>query len=263
MQSQGVILLTAAMGALFWGGTAGAATDTHLRFCYDPYPPYTDIAEDASVQGLKVTLLQEVVARIDGVTAEVVLLPWQRCQVQARSGEVDGILPLFQNAERDSYLAFTDGTYDETSVFWYHRDAYPDGIDWSGDLNELADMQLGMLEGGHIDTAMQDAFTAVRPIERTGAVEGLFYMLLHDRVDLVATDLQVGLHHAETNALSDQIGYVARPITTQVARFGLSRTSGADRYLDQFNAALRTLAAEGEIDRIFGVMDMPDGAAGQ
>ena len=50
--------------------------DTHLTFCYDPYPPYTLGEQGPATKGLKVDLLRAVVARIDGVTAEVVLLPW-------------------------------------------------------------------------------------------------------------------------------------------------------------------------------------------
>ena len=69
---------------------------TELTFCYDPYPPYTLGKEGEAEGGTKVALLNAVVQRIKGLDAKVEILPWKRCQAMAGSGDVDGILPLFQ-----------------------------------------------------------------------------------------------------------------------------------------------------------------------
>ncbi|MEO0691392.1 MAG: transporter substrate-binding domain-containing protein [Pseudomonadota bacterium] len=231
-----------------------ARADTHLTFCYDPYPPYTLGEQGPATKGLKVDLLQAVVARIDGVTAEVVLLPWKRCQESARDGQVDGILPLFRNAERAAYLDFTDGTFVQTSVFWYRKASFPEGLTWSRAYDDIAALQLGMLTGAHIDTKMQEAFEAVRPITRTAEMASLFLMLGHGRVDLVALDLQVGRHFMALNDWSDTFAAVDPPISSQISYFGLSRASGAARYLPQFNAALAEMRAAGEIEAIYAAL---------
>ena len=231
-----------------------ARADTHLTFCYDPYPPYTLGEQGPATKGLKVDLLRAVVARIDGVTAEVVLLPWKRCQENARDGQVDGILPLFRTAEREAYLDYTDGTFVQTSVFWYRKANYPEGLAWSGAYDGIADLRLGMLTGAHIDTQMQEAFSAVQPITRTAGMASLFLMLGHSRVDLVALDLQVGRHFMALNNWSDSFAAVDPPISSQVAYFGLSKASGAARYLPQFNAALAEMRAAGEIEAIYATL---------
>lgn len=45
--------------------------------------------------------------RMGGLSAVPDLLPWQRCLTQAKSGEADGILPLFKSTERETLQAFS------------------------------------------------------------------------------------------------------------------------------------------------------------
>ena len=105
----------ALLGVLSLFPCVAAAAD--LKFCYDPYPPYTLGTSGEPSGGLKLRVLNEVINRIDGVTASVVLLPWFRCQEAVKSGEIDGILPLFQNEERAEYMAFTDDVFLEQLCF--------------------------------------------------------------------------------------------------------------------------------------------------
>ena len=223
-------------------------------FCHDPYPRYAHIGDDGVALGLKVRLLHAVMARIDGMTAEVVLMPWKRCQEEARKGHVDGILPLFRNAERATYLAFSDPTYRETSVFWYRTDSADALANWAGDYDEIAHLHLAMLNGGHIDAAMQDAFSDVRPIVRTKTAGALFLMLIQGRVDLVVLDLQVGRFYARKFGWGDTVAALDPPISSEASVFGLSRTSGADRYLSAFNRTLADMVTAGEIAEIFDEM---------
>jgi polar amino acid transport system substrate-binding protein len=221
-----------------------------LSFCYDPYPPYTLGETGAPTGGLKVRLLEEVIKRIDGVTATVELLPWKRCQIEVQEGRVDGILPLFPNDERRSYMTFSDETMPEQSVFWYDRTRFPDGIDWSGSYDEIAGLQLGMLRGSYIDEDMEAAFSAGKDITRANGISALFLLLEHGRVDLVATDFAVGRYTAQQRGLSARFARIERPIATRTPRFGLSRATGADKYVAAFNTALQALRADGELDRI-------------
>lgn len=222
----------------------------HLSFCYDPYPPYAMGTEGPPTGGLKVELLSAVMDRTDGLTADVVLMPWRRCQEAARTGDVDGILPLFRSTERDAFLAFTDGTFREDSVFFYRRAAFSNGVRWSDGYTEIAQLRLGMLNGGHIDGPMQSAFAAHQPILYADDLISLFLMLIHDRIDLVALDVNVGLYNLRQNDWSDVLDHSTQAISSQHAYFGLSRASGADRHLDAFNRAIAELHSEGWMETI-------------
>lgn len=227
-----------------------AHADTNLTFCYDPYPPYTLGSEGKPLGGLKVKLLQTVVDRIDGVTADVVLLPWKRCQAEARKGVVDGILPLFKNEEREAYLTFTNGTFLQSSNFWYTRARFPDGLDWNGELGELSHLRLGMVNGSIIDEDMETEFTRNHEITRARNAKALMQILLKGRVDLVAIDGAVGRYTAQTNGWQEQIDAVHEPISSKLSYFGLSKANGADKYLDKFNDTIEELETDGMIEEI-------------
>jgi polar amino acid transport system substrate-binding protein len=200
--------------------------------------------------GFKVTLLDEVMDRIEGVTATVDLMPWKRCQLEVREGNLDGILPLFPSEERSAYLVFSSPTFDQASGFWYARDRHPSGIEWNGNSDSLANLRLGMLNGSIIDAEMERAFRSQGEILRAADVPALFLMLEYDRVDLIAIDMAVGRYHVERMAASGSFAAVDPPISSQASVFGLSRVTGADAYLDAFNAAIAALQAEGRIAAI-------------
>ena len=242
-------VLVALVFCLGWGARADAAD--HLVFCYDPYPPYTTGAIGDSAGGLKVRLLDAVVDRIDGVTAEVMLLPWKRCQEQARTGAVDGILPLFVTPERAEYLAFSDAAFDQENALFYRRVAYPNGFAWSGQFSDISNLRLGMVNGSVINTQMEAAFEQVRPIVRIADTPSLFGMLSFGRVDLVAMDLMVGQYQVQMAGLSDDILPAPDVISARTSHFGLSKASGADTHLDAFNRALADMHAMGLVNDIY------------
>lgn len=229
---------------------SAARAETHLTFCYDPYPPFTFGTEGEPLGGLHVRLLDAVAEQIDGVTASVVLLPWKRCQAETKAGRFDGILPLLQNPERDQYLLFTRGAFEDWSSFWYSRTAFPNGLDWDGDFNELSHLTLGMLNGSFISEEMEAAFSQRHEILRARDVEGLMQLLLKDRVDLVATDYAVGRFNIIQNGWGERVQSVDRPFSRRKSGFGLSKITGADRFLDQFNRAIQTLAETGRLEEI-------------
>ena len=219
--------------------------DTVLRFCYDPYPPYTIQESGQPLTGLKVTVLAEVVALIDGVDAQVELMPWARCQDAVRQGQLDGILPLFQNDERRTYMAFTNPVFLQESTVFYRASQFPDQLAWGGEADIIAHLRLGMLRGSYIDESFEDAFRAHRGIQRGSSVDALFLMLLNERVDLIAVDTSVGRYVARQMGVTKQVGWAQHPITEKPSYFGLSRKTGADAHLEAFNAALETLRASG------------------
>lgn len=230
--------------------SAPADAETNLTFCYDPYPPYTLGTEGEPSGGLKVNLLQAVVDRIDGLTADVVLLPWKRCQAEAKNGSVDGILPLFKNDERETYLTFTIGTFQETSELWYGREEHPEGLEWDGDFRSLSHLRLGMLNGGFINKEMEQEFESKQEILRARDVKALMQLLLKGRVDLIATDDAVGRYHIVQNGWRERIDTLGTPISSKTSHFGLSKTTGADKYVGEFNDVIEKLEAAGTIKEI-------------
>ncbi|MEL6648203.1 MAG: transporter substrate-binding domain-containing protein [Pseudomonadota bacterium] len=239
--------------ALFF--TVGAAQSESLAFCYDPYPPYTLGQEGPAQGGVKVALLDAVMEQIDGVSATVTLLPWKRCQAVVRAGEMDGILPLFRNSEREGYMAFSQETIEQKSVFWHRHGHFRDDFTWNGDYAGLSHLRLGMLNGGYIDAEMQTAFEEKSQITRARDVPTLMQLLLLGRVDLVAVDALVGRYVVVENGWQDDVVSIERPISSKMSYFGLSKASGADRYVQDFNRAISILLSDGTMSAIVGADD--------
>ncbi|MEP5731936.1 MAG: transporter substrate-binding domain-containing protein [Sulfitobacter sp.] len=222
-----------------------------LSFCYDPYPPYTLGTEGTPSGGLKVQLLDAVVSQIDGLTATVTILPWKRCQAEVRAGNIDGILPLFPNEERRTYMEFTDGTFDEQSTLWHRVDQFENGYSWSGDFDEISHLRLGMLTGSYVDEDMEDAFENQLGITRARDIETLMELLVLGRVDLVATDFAVGRHILKENGWQNDAQHMTKPIASRTSHFGLSKASGASRFLSEFDETISALHADGVIEAIY------------
>ena len=220
-----------------------------FTFCYDPYPPYTLGQTGTPTGGLKVQLIDAVFNKMDGVQVEVVLLPWKQCQLQTKLGNIDGILPLFKNDERSQYMLFSDSVFDQTSVFWYKKSKYPNGITWHH-FSDLADLKLGMVIGSFIDQEMETMFETNRGIHRGKSVENLFEVLLKERVDLIAIDQGVGKYVRQQNNWQDDIAMVHKPIGLQESYIGLSKKSEVSTLLDNINKIIAKLHKNGTIKQI-------------
>ncbi len=223
-----------------------------LQFCFDPYPPFTLGEDGAPNGGLNVELLDAVTDRIEELSATVTLLPWQRCQTVVRNGEMDGILPLYANDERAEYLAFTTGVFEMESVLWHRADQFAEGDVWNGNFEEISGLRLGMLNGGYIDGVMEAMFEDAHPITRARDVPTLMELLLVGRIDLVALDATVGRYVLAKHGWQEQVHSLARPISSNLLHFGLSKVSGAERYLEDFNRAIEAMHADGTISLIMG-----------
>lgn len=235
--------------------TGTARAETVLTFCYGTYPPYSLGSGAIPSGGLKVELLDEVTSRIDGIRAVVVLRPWRRCLAQVKAGEADGTLPLFRSPEREAYLAFTDGTFQQKNTFWYNRRRYPDGLEWGDGFFGVAHLRLGMVNGSIIDQEMEAAFERNNRIVRSRGAHNLMQMLVYDGLDLIAIDEAVGRYHVTRNGWQDRIAVANIPISSKYSHFGLSRVSGADAYLAEFNRVIAELQEDGTIAEILGSTD--------
>lgn len=232
-----------------------AFAEETLRFCYDPYPPYSFGSEGPAEGGLNVDLLHRVASQIEDVSVSVTLLPWRRCQLEAQSGEFDGILPLFRNEEREAYLAFTYETSQEAYHLFYRPDQFPDGLPFDGSFDQISDLRLGMLTGGYISDDLDAAFDEATNVTRARDVETQVQLLLAGRVDIIAMNRTVGTYYITINDWADRVAMADVPLSARPVQFGLSRASGADQHLQAFNDVISQMQATGEIQAILANTD--------
>ena len=248
--SRAVLLHICTLSLLLFQSSLVSSEEKILNFCYDPYPPYTLGEVGKPIGGIKVELLEAVVEQIEDLDAKVELLPWKRCQAEARSGNFDGILPLFKNDERQSYMVFTNPIFPQMSTFWYKKKNFPDGLKWENSFTELGNLKLGMLNGSFIDADMESAFENKQGIQRARDMDSLLGLLLKDRVDLIAIDDNVGRYLVRKKKLDGIVIAIEKPIHEAQSFFGLSKASGGSKYVGSFNDAIAILKQNGTIEKI-------------
>jgi polar amino acid transport system substrate-binding protein len=65
-----------------------------IRFSEDPWPPYTiSPSEDSPIEGMAVTLVEEVFKRLN-IPIEMKLYLWKRCLEQMKNGQRDALMLL-------------------------------------------------------------------------------------------------------------------------------------------------------------------------
>ncbi|UTH73645.1 ABC transporter substrate-binding protein [Chromobacterium sp. IIBBL 290-4] len=228
------------------------AEDAAITVCYDKYPPYAlgEFGQE-SQGGIKVRLLQEIGKQL-GLKVTVKILPWKRCQSEAKEGRVDGILPLYKTAEREQYLAFSVPVMKQFNCFMYRKSLFRGEVDWA-DYASLAKYKLGMEIGSVVDKSMEDAFSASHAIERAADSITLIRMIESGRIDMATVDSNVGRYLLNQQGVTETIGLSNAPIGQMSdAAFGFSKAAGAQRWVPEFNRIIEKMRATGQLDKLLG-----------
>jgi hypothetical protein len=219
---------------LLGGAQAFAHETSEFTFCYDASPPYAYGKEGAvASRGLKVELAERFFKQIPEVKIKVLIQPWARCQLNAKIGTVDGILPLPVNSEHEQFLVYSRSVGSEQFSFWYNKKTLPNGIHWDK-FSDIAAMKLGMIQGAHIDDEMERAFTSKGSITRLADPQALFKLLQLGRIDILAIDGRVGRQIADENRFTD-LAEAEKVIGVQEVAFGFSKKSKIVQLLPRLN----------------------------
>ncbi len=219
----------------------------------DPWPPYIEgeLGRKAT-GGVGTELLHKIFSRIDGVTLETPLIPWNRALSKVEQGAEDGIGILLKTEERERYMVFTDEVLRSVNTIWYSAKRFPAGFEWE----TFADFEpflLGVIDGHSYgeEFDLNVASGAVKAVSVSSATQ-LFAMLAKGRIDIVMCDALVGETFAV--ALADD-GFTIRPThqaaAIEIYHIGFSRKSSARHLLPDVNRVIHELRNEGFMDKLF------------
>ncbi|WP_158253737.1 substrate-binding periplasmic protein [Chromobacterium alticapitis] len=237
--------------SILWAVAVWGA-ERKVTLCYDKYPPYAMGEFDSLADsGIKVRVLQEIGRQL-GLTVAVKILPWKRCLSEAQDGRVDGILPLYKTPEREQFMEFSEPVMRQYNCFLYKKSAFHGTVDWK-DYETLKSHRLGMEIGSVVDKDMEAAFESAHPIQRAVDSVTLIKMMESGRIELATVDSNVGKFLVRQQGVEDTVGVSDVPIgKLSYAAFGLSKASGAAKWIPDFNKALARMRATGQLDKILG-----------
>jgi polar amino acid transport system substrate-binding protein len=235
---------------LFLLSSPSRAAEKNYTFCYDTYPPYTIGTEGLStVKGIKSEIVMAI-AHAKGFKANVLLMPWARCQEEVKKGRIDSVLPLFKTSEREAFFQFSKKVMLQDSTFFYKKTRFQHGLKWNR-FEDLKMYNLGMVRGSNIAKAMEEVFESDNnQILRIRDAESLNRLLLAGRVELIAMDRLVGNFLLEENNLENQIGSAPQSIRSEYVYFATTKNARGSELLELINSFLNRSAGKKEINKI-------------
>ena len=223
----------------------------------EPFPPYfsPELAHKGWMHDLVITALKS-----EGIDVEIEYMAWSRAMGLTKSGRAVAALGAYKTAKRElNYfysmpLGKTDtGFFKKSTLALEH----PTNLKTFEGLVIAKGEEYVVVEG--LETHPNLSFT------RTVDLVTSLFMLLGDRVDLVAGTRQVGEHwlryHSKLNTHPNAatIEFVLPPIKSQqmYVIFGRSVTENNSR-MAQFNGSIKRFVQSGELDKLLVKHDLSD-----
>lgn len=231
------------------GFSMNASAREKIRLTTGEWAPY--ISQGAPHQGLFTQITTEAFA-LQGVDVELGFFPWQRVYQLSKSGEWDGTIAYAKTTEREKYYTYSDPVYTGKYVF-FHLKSYPMKWQTYSDLNMIT---IAATRGfGGMGQEFIDAENSkVIKVERLASDVQSFQMLLLNRVQAVASDMEVGyalIHKLFGSEKSILITHNDHLI--QYAKYHLVLSKNSKRtpeLIKKFNLGLAALKQSGRYNQI-------------
>ena len=156
-----------------------------------------DQGADGQWQGLSVDVLRTLAARA-GDTVRFGIYPWARAQAMVQRAQADILIGPYKSPERDKLFDFVDLPFYRDRLVFYARSG--DNPPWRGEFGPLAATRIAAVRGWHYGARFDQA----RPrldISEVNQLENGVQMLMHGRVDLLATNERNSAARDQYNAL--------------------------------------------------------------
>ena len=116
------------------------------------YPPY-HWTEQGQVIGLVPEIIEAAVKELPHIEVNYVQIPWQRMFEQARKGEIDAIMPISHNFERQQYLDFVSEPLIMERINFVTNTKY--NLQFDGDLSKLVNYDIAGIAGYYYGEAVE------------------------------------------------------------------------------------------------------------
>lgn len=227
----------------------GLSAKEKIRLTTGEWAPYT--SETLDNKGLFSQITIEAFATQD-VDVELGFFPWQRVYQLSRTGEWDGTIAYAKTIERDQYYLYSEPIYTGNYVL-FHLKAYP--LKWQK-YSDLSEIKIAATRGfgGMGQEFLEAEAKKVINVDRLASDDQSFSMLMLNRVQAVASDLEVG--YVLINKLfgperAAQITYSSRII--QQAKYHLVLAKSLkknEELMKKFNTGLGILKQSGRYNQI-------------
>ena len=227
-----------------------AANNRIVSLVGDPWPPYVNgKMGEYSTSGIAVEIAMEIFSQIENVDVKFPLIPWNRALREVEEGESEGIAMLLKTAEREKYIHYSEPLLMGTSLIWSARTEQAKSFEWQT-VEDLHGYKIGIIKGYSYGESLDSMFESGKLASvSVPTVKQLFAMLANERIDIaIATDA-VGYSLAREYP-EIAIEPAEKPVLSETFYMGFSKKSWITTLIPEINSAIRSLQANGTINRI-------------
>lgn len=195
--------------------------------------------------GPSILIAERALSHLDRPLAPRVL-PWKRAIKMLERGDIDIILTIFKNAEREKFAIFTEPYWESDSVIFIQSGQNNKYKDWNDFIGKKGVRFQGTSVGLEFDQFAKKNLNVLD----VNSLENMIRMVATGRVDYgFGKRLDIRMKATQSNQI-DQIAFLPTPISRIPIRFAISKKSKLTKHLTSINRKILALKASGSIETI-------------
>jgi polar amino acid transport system substrate-binding protein len=203
-------------------------------------------APNGEFTGLGADLIREISKRT-GDTVRFAIYPWVRAQALVERGEADILIGPYKSPEREARFAFSNHAFYRDRMLFYVRIGTQ--MQWSGDYEALRGRRIAVVHGWAYG-AIFDRFRDVIQAQTAQTLENGLMMLVHDRVEMLATNHRNTEDLLPRLNLTDKVQPILPPIAVQDGYFAFPKAPQHESLRAEFNDVFDSMVNSGELARL-------------
>ncbi len=212
----------------------------------EDYPSYS-YWENGQVKGVCPEIINKAAEHI-GVKVRYVKMKWKNFRDLARKGEIDAVMPLFKNEEKEKYLYYPkNGMVAEKNYFFTLKNS---GIRYSGDLNDLRNIPIGVVKNYSYGKNFDDNSSLKKEV--FASVKFLVDKLKKGEIKVIIGNDRIINHFANESGISEKIKPLGPPFPRELLYIAFSKAKGKGhkKLAESFSDSIKKLRKEGKYQKI-------------
>lgn len=210
------------------------------------YPPLS-WRHNGKLTGASIELIKNIFAELGIEAIPDAGGPWKRVVLRAQKGQLDMLVGVRRNKDREKFLNFIDPPISPAaqSIF-VRKDDMDNYDDWSKLKKKVGSTTLGVSFGPEFDAFSKENLH----IEQVRSIEQNFKKLLKNRVDYILGPLLPTLLYIEKNGYRYKIKFVRKPLLIIDEFVAFSNNSDCKQHIEYFKNRINEQINNGEMDAL-------------
>ena len=221
---------------LFISNSVLAAPPKVYQFVGADFPSILSTAQDGTLEGRAVEIIDAASKELK-FNYKISILPWVRATKMVENGEADILIGPYKTLEREKKMKFsTNHFYEDQIVLVTNQHTK---VPWSGKLEELKDMKLGIVRGWSLGKKFE-RYKQDLEVTTADSTEKLLQMLKRNRVDIIIVHQRSFKEDVKDEQIkTTNFRVLSPPLSRQKGYFSSSLINGLAPFMKKFNEHIK------------------------